>query len=232
MRHCRRETHLALCADDDWVSKCPSGCRLQGLISQMESKVERKLSKVCKTAKMHEEATEKSMAAMTRLYNYNRRVLVSSYVSELKLVEQSEGLARNLTSLSKRSSRLSLQLKGLNRDVQKQLVALYRTEVEVDMQLRACSGSCKSVVPFSLEHHSYITLQTDLKHTDKTPNLRRKVASLPKDIPHMKLQPVDEGPVSPEYKTIPTVQRDLLTQFEDIPQNRVLMEEVETDELH
>ncbi|KAI4794069.1 hypothetical protein KUCAC02_032296, partial [Chaenocephalus aceratus] len=74
----------------------------------MESKVERKLTQLCKTAKIHEDATEKSMAVMTGVYNHNRRFLVSRYVS--------------------------LKLKEVNRDVQKQLVDLYRTEVEVDVQ--------------------------------------------------------------------------------------------------
>ncbi|KAL3050884.1 hypothetical protein OYC64_001205 [Pagothenia borchgrevinki] len=231
-KRCRTHTHFPLCADDDWVSKCPSGCRLQGLISQMESKVERKLTKLCKTVKIHEDATEKSMAAMTRVYNHNRRFLVSRYVSELKFVEQSEVLALNLTSLRKRSSKLSLKLKEMNRDVQKQLVDLYRTEVEVDVQLRACSGSCKLVFPFSVDHHSFQTLQTDLRPRDKTPHQRRKVVSPPEDVPHMKLQTVDEHPTSPEYKSIPTVRRELLTQFEDIPQNRVFMEEFKTEELH
>lgn len=61
------------------VSKCPSGCRLQGLISQVESDVERKLRTVCETGKTYEDMAEKSMKAMTHIYNYNRRVIVNIY---------------------------------------------------------------------------------------------------------------------------------------------------------
>lgn len=61
---------------------------------------------------------------------------------------------------------------------------------------------------------------------DKTLNQRMK-AGTPRDIPHIKLQPVDSDLApSPEYKTIPTVQRELLTQFEDIGQNEVVLEEL------
>lgn len=49
------------------------------MISQMESEVERKLKKVCKKAKMCEDAAEKSMMAMTHVYNDNRRVIVNRY---------------------------------------------------------------------------------------------------------------------------------------------------------
>lgn len=151
------------------VSKCPSGCRLQGLILEMESEMERKLRKVCKTAKMYEDAVEKSMAVTTHIYNYNRRVIVNRYsktmthclcllwysgrngqndqsnagclilylspVSELKFVERAEVLGRNLTSLWERSFRLSQQLKELQRNAQKQMEDLYRTEVRHDERL-------------------------------------------------------------------------------------------------
>ncbi|XP_044039857.1 uncharacterized protein LOC122870120 isoform X2 [Siniperca chuatsi] len=225
-QRCRAKSDVALCSDDDWVSKCPSGCRLQGLISQMESEVERKLRKVCKTAKMYEDAAEKSMTMTAHIYNNNRRDIVNRYTSELKFVEHAEGLARNLTSLRKRSSGMSQQLEELRRIVQKQMEDLYRTEVDIDMKLRACHGSCRLALVFSVDHPSYQTLQTDMDQMDKTLTQRRKAATPPKDIPHIKLQHIDVGPApSAEYKTIPMVQRELLTLFEDIGQNQIVLEE-------
>lgn len=95
------------------------------------------------------------------------------------------------------------------------------------MKLRACHGSCRLVLPFSVDHPSYQALQLDMEAMDKTLNQRRKAATPPEDIPHIKLQPVDVGPApSAEYKTIPTVQRELLTQFEDIGQIQVVLEEL------
>ncbi|XP_068569221.1 fibrinogen alpha chain [Cebidichthys violaceus] len=200
---------------------------LQGLISQTDSKVERKLRKACKAAKMYEDAAEKSMTAMTHIYSHNRRIIVNRYTSELRLVEHAEGLRSNLTSLRRRSSRLSLQLEELSTDVQRQMEDMYRTEVDIDMKLRACSGSCRLVLPLSVDHLSYQTLRADVDQVDETLSRRRKAAPPPKDIPRMKLQPVDVGPApSPEYRTIPTVRRELLTQFEDIGQNRVVVEEL------
>ncbi|XP_069031600.1 fibrinogen alpha chain-like [Embiotoca jacksoni] len=78
-QRCRSTSDVALCSDDDWVSKCPSGCRLQGLISQTEGEVDRKLRKVCSTAKTYEDAAGKSMTAMTHIYNSNRRLIVYRY---------------------------------------------------------------------------------------------------------------------------------------------------------
>ncbi|XP_071316034.1 fibrinogen alpha chain [Trachinotus anak] len=196
----------------------------------MESEVERELWKVCKTAKMYEDAAEKSMTVMTHIYKSNRRVIVNRYMTELRFVEYAEELSRNLTLLRKRSSSLTQQLKELRSYVQKQIEDLYRTEVDIDMTLRACHGSCQSALPFTVNHPSYQMLQTDMDQRTKTLNQRSKATTPPKDIPHVTLQPVDVGPApSAEYKTIPTVQRELLTQFEDIEQNQLALEELLED---
>uniref|UniRef100_A0A7N8Y3D3 Fibrinogen alpha/beta/gamma chain coiled coil domain-containing protein n=1 Tax=Mastacembelus armatus TaxID=205130 RepID=A0A7N8Y3D3_9TELE len=211
-QRCVATPAVALCSDDDWVSKCPSGCRLQGLISQMESEVERKLQKVCKTRKMHEDAADVSMMATTQIYTSLSKN--SRQASNLKFVENVGGLARSLTSLRRRSSCLSQKLKELRSNVERQIEDLYRTEVDVDMKLRACRGSCRSAPPFSVNHPSYQTLRTDLDQMDKSGNQRSKGTAPQRGIPHVKLRTVDVGPApSAEYRTMPTVRGELLTQF-------------------
>ncbi len=96
------------------------------------------------------------------------------------------------------------------------------------MKLRACSRSCRLVLPFNVDHSSFQTLQTDMKQMDKILNQRRTAASPPEDIGHIRLQqPVDVSPaLSVEYRSIPMGQRELLTQFEDIGQNELVLEEL------
>ncbi|XP_058481574.1 fibrinogen alpha chain [Solea solea] len=196
----------------------------------MEVNVEMRLSKACETARMFEDAAEKSMTAMTHIYNTNRRVIVNRYMSELTFVEDARALAKNLTALRKRSAALSQRLTELRSNVQKQVEELYRTEVDVDMNLRACRGSCHSALPFTVGHRSYRAIQTDMDHIKQTVVRRSKTSTPPEDIARITLRPVDVGPVpSPQYKTIPTVQRELLTQFEDIGQNQLVVEELLED---
>ncbi|TDG99375.1 hypothetical protein EPR50_G00193680 [Perca flavescens] len=195
----------------------------------MESKAERKLRKVCTTAKVYEDAAEKSMATMTRVYGYNWRVIANVLASERTFVERAQGLAGNLTSLRKRSSRLSRKLVELHGIVRKQMEDLYRTEVDVDMKLRGCYGSCRAVLPFSVDRLGY---QTDMDEMDRALNQRRKAGSPPEHIPRIKLQPVDVSPArSAECKSIPTAWRELLTQFEDLGANRVILEARDPAEL-
>ncbi|KAM4612000.1 fibrinogen alpha chain [Polymixia lowei] len=217
-RRCPAKTDYPLCADDDWVSKCPSGCRLQGSMSQLERQVESRMRKVCERLQRYQDAAAKAVKTSTHIYNFNRQLILNRYVSELKYMEDAEKLAGNLTSLRKRSSALSRQLGELHGKVQKQVEDMYKTEVDIDMKLRACRGSCRSALPFSVDHPSYKTLQTHMNQLQRTQ--RNRVTPL-NDIPHVKLQHVDIGPVpSEQYKT------NLLTQIEDMEQNKVVLEEI------
>lgn len=66
-----------------------------------------------------------------------------------------------------------------------------------------------------------------MEDMDKTLNRRAKAPLPPAGIPHIKLQPIDIVPEPAEgYKTIPIVQKELLTQFEDIEQNQIILEEL------
>ncbi|XP_026225432.1 fibrinogen alpha chain [Anabas testudineus] len=196
----------------------------------MESEVEKKLWKVCKAVNKYEGAAEKSMMLTTNIYNSNRRVIANRHMQEMKFVEHADRLSRNLTSLQKRSSRLSQKIWELHINAQKQMEDLYRTEVDIDIKLRACLGSCQSAVAFTVNHPSYQSLQTDMDQINKTLNQIRKAAVPPKGLPHIKLQPADVGPAPyAAYKTIGTAQRELLVQVEDIRQNQLVLEELLED---
>lgn len=93
--------------------------------------------------------------------------------------------------------------------------------------LRTCQGSCRSVLPFAVDHRSYQELQSDLGFTDKRVKQKALAPLRPGDIQQLRLQTLDVGLTpSADYKMIPTVQRELLTQFEDIGQNQLVLEEL------
>ncbi|KAM3590169.1 uncharacterized protein V6R79_005238 [Siganus canaliculatus] len=193
-------------------------------MSQMETEMEGKLRKICQDAKTYEDAAEKSMKTMTQIYNYKRKDIVHRHASDLVFVERADALTKNLTLLRRRSSELSRKLQQLNHDVRKQVEDLYRAEVDIDMTLRSCRGSCRSALPFAFDHPGYETLQTAVDLTEKSFIQEQKTPR--KAVPRLKLRPVDvSAAASSEYKSIPWVQREPLTQFEDIGLNRMVLEE-------
>lgn len=65
-------------------SKCPSGCRMQGLIWQLESKMDKNLHALCKTAMGHHNTALRSMTLVTDIYKYNRQTLVKRHSKTIR----------------------------------------------------------------------------------------------------------------------------------------------------
>lgn len=99
--------------------------------------------------------------------------------------------------------------------------------MDVEIKLRSCQGSCNSSIAFRFDHDGYRSLDNQMTLFSKTAKNHESSRLNNKDIAKIKLQPVDVGPPpSTAYKTIPMVQKELLTQFEDLEQNHVVLEEV------
>ncbi|XP_056299419.1 uncharacterized protein LOC130212247 isoform X2 [Pseudoliparis swirei] len=150
-----------------------------------------------------------------------RRPTDALLVSELKLAERAEVLRRNLTVLRRTTTRLTTRLEELREHAQKLMEDVDRTELDVAMTMRPCSGSCRSVLPFSVGRPG--TEEEEWEELSR----RRKAAPPPGGVPRVRLQHVVVGQAPPpDYRTIPAVRRELLTRFEDIKQNRVVLVEV------
>ncbi|XP_038163188.1 uncharacterized protein LOC119797967 [Cyprinodon tularosa] len=100
------------------------------------------------------------------------------------------------------------------------------------MKLRTCQGACREPLLYTVDHHSYQTLQTNLGFTDKTMKHRIKPVRPRPNIPQVKLQRANVGSrLSAEYKQIPMVRKELLLHFEDIELNHVVLVEDQSAEV-
>ncbi|KAK7909496.1 hypothetical protein WMY93_014180 [Mugilogobius chulae] len=228
--YCRRKSQPPMCTDHDWTSRCPSGCRIQGLILEHEKKVENKLRNVCKMAKTYEDTAEKSMSTTAKIYHKSRENIINTTALHVRFVKGAEDLTKNLTSLRNQSKSLVVKMTELKENIQKQLEDLLRTEVEVDMRLRSCLGSCQSGFPFSVNLEDYVTLRSQ---TEQMNNGERKSddAKL-RTIPQIRTSPVDFGPEpSPVYKTLKTVLDEGLNLFEDLRPQRLKLDILDLSEL-
>ncbi|XP_053717120.1 fibrinogen alpha chain [Synchiropus splendidus] len=221
MKSCPRKSNFGLCTDDDWTSKCPSGCRLQGLISNMEEKSETKLRKACQTGQVLEEALERLESVIHLMYDKARRALDSRRESELKFSELSGELSQNLTVLRQKSARLEHHLETLRGRAREQIEELYRIEVDVDMKLRACGGSCQSPGSFRVDHASFQSLAQPLDTAVSD------TGAAYKGVPHLKLQPtVTAEPGSAEHEVMLPFQRlKVFSHFKIIVPNRLVLSE-------
>lgn len=79
--------------------------------------------------------------------------------------------------------------------------------MDIDIRLRACTGACQSVAPFSMDHLSYRRLQTDMDQLEEALSKRRSTVTPPEQTSQIKL--LSANPALPK-KTAMMAQRELL----------------------
>ncbi|KAI4891320.1 hypothetical protein NFI96_033522, partial [Prochilodus magdalenae] len=206
-------------------NKCPSGCRLQGLIDKEEEGIYERLSNICDKAERLKGTTSSTMLTSAQFYEAKRKRIVKTYMEELRYAEAAERLHRNLTLLRMKSSQLSSEVHRYHSQILEQITELRRLEVDIDIKLRACKGSCKQTFDHTIDHEAFKAMEDNMGRFGLLP-MNQNPLTMDKKV---KLQSVVRPPVSLSYRKIPLVQAKLLTKFEDIEQNQVVIEELLQD---
>uniref|UniRef100_A0A3B1KLT1 Fibrinogen alpha chain n=1 Tax=Astyanax mexicanus TaxID=7994 RepID=A0A3B1KLT1_ASTMX len=214
-----------MCSDEEEESKCPSGCRMQGLLDKLDDDIHERLHKICKNTQKYNHATSSTMLQSAQFYEAQRKILIKTYMQELRYADGAQRLHRNLTLLSERSSKLFSELQRYHSQILEQITEMHRLEVDIDIKLRACKGSCKQTFDHTIDHQTFKTMEDHMARFDLS-SINQEPFTLDKKI---KLQPVVRPPVSLTYRKIPLVRSRLLTKFEDIEQNQVVLDELLDD---
>ncbi|XP_062865924.1 fibrinogen alpha chain [Trichomycterus rosablanca] len=181
-----------MCTDDEQDIKCPSGCRLQGLIDQAEDEVSEHLRKICEKTSQYKTGSSSTMLESARFYEAQRKIIIKTTMEENRFVEAAERLYRNLTLLWKKSSDLSRELQRHHSLITHQIHEIRRLEVDIDIKLRACKGSCKQTFVHLIDHKVYKAMEDKMARFHPTA-IQQKPFELDKAL---KLQPIDKRPSS------------------------------------
>ncbi|XP_067298184.1 fibrinogen alpha chain isoform X2 [Pseudorasbora parva] len=146
-------------------------------------------------------------------------------MQELRYVEFAEDLQRNLTFLHKRSAELTKDLEEHHRIIWDQINEIRRTEVDIDIKIRACKGSCKQTFDHAVDNEAFKAMENKMAQFSITSKRRKSFFKVKK----LKLQSADRPTVSLTYRKIPIVRTELLTKFEDIEQHQVVLDEALED---
>lgn len=214
-----------LCSDDETEDKCPSGCQLEGLIDAADDNVHKRLRKICERIQQTEDITSSVMRESVQFYGSQRKTIIQTYMQELRYAEFAEGLQRNLTFLHKRSAELAKELQKAHQLLLSQITEMHRLEVDVDIKIRACKGSCKQTFDHAVDNEGFEAMESKMAEYSIT-SMRQKSFAINKKI---KLKSVDQPSVSHTYRKIPIVRTKLLTNFEDIEQHQVVLDEILDD---
>ncbi|KAM8939732.1 fibrinogen alpha chain [Pelodytes ibericus] len=193
---CKEEKNWPICADEDWGPKCPSGCRIQGLSTQTDKEFAKRIDAIKQKLK-DGEINYKSVDVTTKeTYEYIKDNLVQAQQSDGKYNQVSDDLRKKIEYLKLKVSNQVERIKLLQRNIREQVVDIKRVEVDIDIKLRACKGSCAKSVEYHVDHDSYSNIQKQLLQAEAT-DLRPETNSLRV----LKMRPIKDSPVDPRYKS-------------------------------
>ncbi|XP_048827049.1 fibrinogen alpha chain isoform X2 [Brienomyrus brachyistius] len=215
-----------LCSDHEWSDRCPSGCRMRGLIDDAQRIFQERLKRVC--ARMGEDRHEisKSMIVTKQLYADQRKPIVRHYVAEMEYLELFAQLRSNLTSLRRRAVELAERLRAQYGLVQRQVTEARKAEVDVDIKIRSCHGSCGGAIMYHANVESYQSLDRELSLFDRT-SIQEKRPS--RTLARRQMKSRSKNPAFTSYGNLPLERQEFINQFEDIEQYQLALEHVLED---
>ncbi|KAM3937259.1 fibrinogen alpha chain-like [Leptodactylus fuscus] len=215
---CKQETNWQVCADDDWGPKCPSGCRVQGLSDKADKEFKTRIDAIVKKLKDSQNSYDSIDIKTKETYKLIKDNLVAAQQTDGSYNQVSENLRQKIDILKVKVSRQIERIKLLQKNIRDQVVEVKRLEVDIDIKLRACKGSCAKGVDFHVDTESYENIQKQLLQAEST-DLRPNADPLPM----LKMKPLKDSTVDSRYKAL-AQEKEKYPLFSDISQYSFVLE--------
>ncbi|XP_004772068.1 fibrinogen alpha chain [Mustela putorius furo] len=206
-----KETDWPFCADEDWNYRCPSGCRMKGLIDEVNQDFTNRINKLKNSLFDYQKNNKDSNSLTGNVMELVRGDFASANNNDNTYSQVTEDLRSKIEILRRRVIEQVQQIRLLQKNVRDQLVDMKRLEVDIDIKIRSCQGSCSR----ALER------RTDLKYyEDQQKQLEQVIA---KDLlPPKNRQQLPQLKMSRAPNTLPG---DFKSQLKNVPPEwRALME--------
>ncbi|KFP80252.1 Fibrinogen alpha chain, partial [Acanthisitta chloris] len=223
---CQYEKNWPICADDDWFNKCPSGCRMQGLIDEADRDYSHKIDKIRKLLAENQNNYKKSNQIIVETVNVLKPNLESAQQLDENYGLVSGELRRRIVTLKQRVVTQVNRIKALQSSIQEQVVEMKRLEVDIDIKIRACKGTCARSFDYQLDKESYENIQKQLNQAnsvDLHPELQATTLST------LKMRPLKNSNVPDHFKHKPLPEMQALNIINNIKQMQVVLERPGTD---
>ncbi|NXE75274.1 FIBA protein, partial [Cochlearius cochlearius] len=223
---CQYEKSWPICADDDWGTKCPSGCRMQGLIDETDQDYNHKIDKIKKLLAENQNKYKTSNQIIVETISAIKPNLDSAQQIDETYGQVSGELRRRIVALKHRVVTQVNRIKALQSSIQEQVLEMKRLEVDIDIKIRACKGTCARGFDYQVDKESYDTIQKQLTQAnsiDLHPELQTVTLST------LKMRPLKDSSVPEHFKHKHLPDMQALSLIETIRQMQVVLEKSETD---
>jgi len=195
---CKQDKDWPICADEDWGTKCPSSCRIQGLIDETNHDFQNRIEKIKKVILDNQNSYKSSNILKQEIFNYLERYLPSEQELDKNYGQISDDLRRRLVTLKQRVADKVERIKTLQNSIQNQIGELKRLEVDIDIKIRACKGSCARLFNYNLDTEGYGNIQKQLIQVNAN-SLGSEAETLP--LKALKITQVKDSAVPSHYKS-------------------------------
>ncbi|NWI48978.1 FIBA protein, partial [Calyptomena viridis] len=223
---CQYEKEWPICADDDWGTKCPSGCRMQGLIDETDQDYNRRIDKIKRLLADNQNSYKKSNQIIVETVNVIKPNLDSAQEIDETYGRVSGELRRRIVTLKQRVVTQINRIKALQSSIQEQVAEMKRLEVDIDIKIRACKGSCARSFDYQVDKESYDIIQKQLAQANSV-NLNPELETT--TLSTLKMRPLKDSNVPDHFKHKPLPEMQALNILNNIKQMQVVLERSETD---
>ncbi|VTJ82916.1 Hypothetical predicted protein [Marmota monax] len=209
-----KEGDWPFCADEDWNQKCPSGCRMKGLIDEVNQDFTNRINKLKNSLFDYQKNNKDSNTLTRNIMELLRGDFANANNHDNTYNQVSEDLRSRIEILKRKVIEKVQQIQLLQNNVRAQLIDMKRLEVDIDIKIRSCQGSCSRSVSREIDLRDYENQQRQLEQIisqNLLPSADRqylpliKMTPVPDLIPgHYKSQ-LQKAP--PEWKALTEMQQ-------------------------
>uniref|UniRef100_A0A8C7XXP9 Fibrinogen alpha chain n=1 Tax=Oryzias sinensis TaxID=183150 RepID=A0A8C7XXP9_9TELE len=219
---CATQKEWPFCLDDDWGHKCPSGCRIQGLMDKYDHDLLKRIEYIRDQLNQHKGKYRSADQVSKQTHDYLREKLTIDAGHDNRYLELAQSLRQRITEIKIRIDRQMKVMAALKGRIRDQVTEMQKLEVDIDMKLRSCKGSCATYLEYQVDQQSYVTLEKQVAQLDtQTPQNIEAAGTLFV----MKSRPLKDLQVDSIYKSKAVQGQQKQDLFSDIKALKLVLEE-------
>uniref|UniRef100_A0A8B9XXY2 Fibrinogen alpha chain n=1 Tax=Bos mutus grunniens TaxID=30521 RepID=A0A8B9XXY2_BOSMU len=158
-----KETGWPFCSDEDWNTKCPSGCRMKGLIDEVDQDFTSRINKLRDSLFNYQKNNKDSNTLTKNIVELMRGDFAKANNNDNTFKQISEDLRSRIEILRRKVIEQVQHINLLQKNVRDQLVDMKRLEVDIDIKIRSCKGSCSRALEHKVDLEDYKNQQKQLE---------------------------------------------------------------------
>ncbi|XP_047654085.1 LOW QUALITY PROTEIN: fibrinogen alpha chain [Phacochoerus africanus] len=157
-----KESDWPFCSDEDWNIKCPSGCRMKGLIDEVNQDFTNRINKLKNSLFDYQKNNKDSSTLSRNIIELLRGDFSNANNNDNIYSQVSEELRSRIEILKRKVLEKVQHIHLLQKNVRDQLVEMKRLEVDIDIKIRSCKGSCSRALEHKVDLKDYENQQKQL----------------------------------------------------------------------